>query len=144
MELTRQREEENSSSRSKTTFGDHLLRAKACAHVYYSILFNLQTTLGGLSSAGCPLLMGNPKATEVRNLPSSISGGAGLKPRSHSKAHTLLACDCLCRPISPKGSHFPAIQETPAWISLHIWTVFVMLFKLFSSARENQKHKQEE
>lgn len=48
MELTRQREEENSSSGSKTTFGNHLLRAKSCAQVYYSILFNLQTTVGGV------------------------------------------------------------------------------------------------
>lgn len=69
-----------------------------------------------------------------------MGSNPGLTPKL---THTFFAFEFYIS-ISPKSSYFAVTTKTLAQIPLHIQNMFVMLFKIFSSARENQKHKQEE
>lgn len=74
---------------------------------------------------------------EVTNPPPDISGGAGVEPRSHSQAHThSLHVTAF---ISPRVSHKDTCINSPT----HLDCVCYVIFKIFDSAGENQKHKQE-
>lgn len=90
--------------------------------------------------------MGKLRVRQVRKLSPDVSSGAGFKPRTDSElTHSSYAVSERVS-ISPEVSHHsgqPNNSCTESLTQFPFWNVFVILFKIFHSARENQKYKEE-
>lgn len=90
---------------------------------------------------GCALFTWGNLFREVRHLPQpavmELASSRGPTPKLTHTFH-LTACGSISPKVSISRSQRKHLHRTP----LRIWNWFVVLFKTFNSARENQRHNE--